>query len=227
MKKLVIVVLSLFGSMGVFGQSATSNDTTSSKCYYIASLHAGTSGIGVDFKYNFKGHSAIRLGFSSLPFNYSTVADLGLQLKTEAKTKYNNIHLMYEYQPFPSLKGIRVVAGASYFMNASASAKLTPNSDITAGINTLTLAEIGDITITVDSKGVAPYLGVAFGKILPTKRLNLNFDLGSYYLPSPSVTSVGTKLLSNNADLGTTLHENLKDYHWMPVLQISLNYLIK
>jgi hypothetical protein len=227
MKKLVIVVLSLFGSMGVFGQTAISTDTTASKCHYVASLHAGTAGLGIDFKYNFLDHSTIRLGYSTIPFNYSTVIDLGLELKTDAKADYNNLHLLYEYQPFKSKKGIRLVAGAAYFTNAMASAKLTPNSTLTAGVTTLTAEEIGDITVTVDSKGIAPYLGLAFGKVVPNKRFNVNFDLGSYYLPAPKVTAEGTKLLANNTELGTTLNENLKDYRWMPVIQLSLNYLIK
>ena len=62
---------------------------------------------------------------------------------------------------------------------------------------------------------------------MPKKRFNLNFDLGTFYLPSPKVTVVGTKLLKNNEDLGVRLTEDLKTYRWMPMLQLNFTYLIK
>jgi hypothetical protein len=227
MKKLLICAMSFFGSMGVFGQSTPDAETSECNNHYIIGLHAGTSGFGLNFKYNFLDHSSVRLGTSMIPFSYSTIQNLGADFKIDAKATYNNIHLLYEYQPFKSVKGIRLVAGAGYFVSAMTNAKLTPDNNITAGITTLTADEIGDLTVKIDSKGFAPYLGLGFGKSIPSKRLNVNFDLGSFYLPTPTATAEGTKLLADNQELANTLTANLSDYRWLPVLQLNINYLIK
>lgn len=203
--------------------------TDSSKCqsHYLTSLHLGSSGLGLDFKYNFKSHSSVRIGFSTIPLNYSTVVDLGLEMKTDAKANYTNVHLLYEFQPFKNVKRLKVVGGVAYFTQGYVSTMLTPQSDVVAGITTLTPDEIGDLSIKIDSKGIAPYLGLGVFKTLPKKRLNVNFDLGAFFLPKPVVTAVGTKALVNTTEMVETLNENLKDYRWMPVLQMNINYLIK
>lgn len=219
--------MTLIGSMGVFGQSTPSADSSKCNDHYIVGLHAGTSGFGLNFKYNFLNHSSVRLGTSLIPFSYTTIQDLGAEFKIDAKATYNNIHLLYEYQPFKNIKGIRVVAGAGYFVSAMTEASFSPNETITAGVTSLTKEEIGDLTVNIDSKGFAPYLGLGFGKTVPSKRLNVNFDLGSFYLPAPTATAEGTKLLSENQELANTLTSNLTDYRWLPVLQLNINYLIK
>jgi hypothetical protein len=227
MKKTLFLITSLLGSMGVFSQTAPKPDTTTLEKSYIIGIHGGTSGIGLNFKFNFKNHSTLRLGGSMIPFSYSTVQNLGANFKIDAKASYNNIHLLYEYQAFKKVKRLKFVAGFGYFFNANTSAKLSPNESISAGITTLTPEEMGDLTIKIDSKGLAPYLGVGLGKSVPTKKLNVTLDLGTFYLNKPIATTVGTKLLSNNQELANTLTENLKDYRWLPVLQLNLNYKIK
>ncbi len=226
MKKIYLLALTLVGSMNLFGQ-ATSADTTKSCDYRLmTSLHAGTSGFGLDFKYNCGIHTA-RIGYSTIPFHYETVLDMGLSMGTDAKVSYNNIHLIYDIQPFKKAAWFRVNAGAAYFVSASAVAKLTPKDSVNTKIVTLSPDEIGNVEITVDNKGFAPYLGIGLGRAVPKKKFNVNFDFGTYYLPAPTVTVVGTKLLENNAALGTQLTEDLKTYRWMPMIQLNFTYLIK
>jgi hypothetical protein len=227
MKKTLFLITTLFGSMGVFSQTSLKPDTTALEKSYIFGLHGGTSGIGLNFKFNFKNHSTIKLGGSMIPFSYSTVQNLGANFKIDAKASYNNIHLLYEYQALKKVKRLKFVAGFGYFFNANTSAKLSPNESITAGITTLTPEEMGELTIKIDSKGVAPYLGIGLGKSVPTKKVNVTLDLGTFYLNKPIATAVGTKLLSNNQELANTLTENIEDYRWLPVLQLNLNYKIK
>lgn len=227
MKKIYAIVLSLISSYGIYGQESTTPEASPCTMHYLGSLHAGSSGLGLNFKLNFKEHSSVRLGLSMIPFKYSTVVDLGMSLNAETEANYTNFHLLYEYQPIKSVKGIRLVGGLAYFSSANVTAKLTPESAVSTSLVTLTKEEIGDLDIRIDSKGIAPYIGIGLGKTLPKNRFNVNFDLGSYFLSSPTVTSVGTKLLANNESIGTTLTENLKDYRWLPVLQINFNYLIK
>lgn len=227
MKKLLLFIATLISSISIFGQSSISKDSNKYESHYLIGLHVGSSGIGLNFKYNFINNSSLRIGSSIIPLTYSTVQDFGSEYRIDAKATYSNLHFLYEYQPFKKINRIKVIAGFGYFINATTSAKLSPNEAFDAGITTLTPEEIGNITINFNSKGFAPYLGLGFGKTTPKKRFNLNFDLGTYFLHKPLVTAIGTKLLSNNEQIGTTLTENLKDYRWLPVLQINLNYLIK
>ena len=226
MKKIYLLALTLVGSMNLFGQATSADSTKSCDYRLMTSLPAGTSGFGLDFKYNCGIHTA-RIGYSMIPFHYATVVDMGLSMGADAKVTYNNLHLIYDVQPFKKAAWFRVNAGAAYYTNASAVAKLTPQEAVDAKIVTLTPEEIGDVTITVDSKGFAPYLGIGLGRAVPKKKVNVNFDFGSYYLSAPEVTVVGTKLLENNAALGTQLTEDLKTYRWMPMLQLNITYLIK
>ena len=227
MKKILLFITALFSSIGVFGQSSISKDSNKYECHYLIGLHGGSSGIGLNFKYNFVNHSSLRVGSSIIPLSYSTVQDFGSEFRIDAKATYSNLHLLYEYQPFKKIKKIKLITGFGYFINATTSAKLSPNEAFDAGVTTLTPEEIGDLTININSKGFAPFLGLGFFKSIPKKRFNLNFDLGTYFLQKPLVTVIGTKLLDNNEEIGTTLTENLKEYRWLPVLQINLNYLIK
>ncbi len=228
MKKIYLVALTLVSSMNLFGQATFTDSTKSCDYRLMTSLHLGTVGFGLDFKYNSGIHTA-RLGYSTIPFHYATVIDMGSKLKMGAETKvsYNNIHLIYDLQPFKKADWFRLNAGAAYFVSASVFAKLTPQDSINAKIVSLSPEEIGNVSITVDSKGFAPYLGIGLGRAVPKNRFNVNFDFGTYYLPAPTVTVIGTKLLSNNTSLGTQLTEDLKAYRWMPMLQLNLTYIIK
>lgn len=227
MKMKFLIIPLIICSLNVLGQSHVKTDSTSISNHYIFGMHAGTSGLGLNFKYNFLNHSSIRFGASVIPLTYSTVQNLGSEFQIDAKASYNNLHFFYEYQILKKRKGIKIVFGSGYFTNAITRVKLTPQEGFDAGITTLTAEEIGDLTISIDSKGIAPYLGLGFGKTIPNKRFNINFDLGTYYLTRPTAKAEGTKLLSDNEAIGTTLTENLKDYRWLPVIQLNFNYLIK
>lgn len=226
MKKIYLLALTFVGTMNLFGQTKSADTLSTADHRFMTSLHAGTVGFGLDFKYNYGMHTA-RLGYSMIPFHYATVVDMGLQMGADAKVSYNNVHLLYDVTPFKKAQWLRFTAGAAYFTSAQVIAKLTPQEAVETKIVTLTAEEIGNVEITVDSKGFAPYLGLGLGRAVPKKKFNVNFDLGSYYLPAPTVSVVGTKLLENNAALGTQMTEDLKTYRWMPVLQLNFTYLIK
>ncbi len=76
-------------------------------------------------------------------------------------------------------------------------------------------------------KGVAPYVGLGFLNAFPKSRFNVNLDLGTYYVGAPKSTVVGTQLLAENYRLEPQLDENMKDYKWLPVMQINFNFKIR
>lgn len=199
---------------------------SSEKIQLIGSLNLGSTGIGGEVKLPIKRHT-VKLGYNYLPLSYSTDFTMGLALKVDAEGSFKKINCTYEYQLFEKKEWFKVQAGISYLTNANSTVTLTPTQSVSAGIVSLNADEIGNVTVTSDSKGIAPYLGLGFGRTVPKKKLNVGLDLGVNYINAPKVTSIGTKLLSDNEQLGIDLTEKLKTYRWLPVMQLSINYLIE
>ncbi len=199
---------------------------SSEKIQLIGSLNLGSTGIGGEVKLPIKRHT-VKLGYNYLPLSYSTDFTMGLALKVDAEGSFKKINCTYEYQLFEKKEWFKVQAGISYLTSANSTVTLTPTQSVSAGIVSLNADEIGNVTVTSDSKGIAPYLGLGFGRTVPKKKLNVGLDLGVNYINAPKVTSIGTKLLSDNEQLGIDLTEKLKTYRWLPVMQLSINYLIE
>ncbi len=199
---------------------------SSEKIQLIGSLNLGSTGIGGEVKLPIKRHT-VKLGYNYLPLSYSTDFTMGLALKVDAEGSFKKINCTYEYQLFEKKEWFKVQAGISYLTSANSTVTLTPTQSVYAGIVSLNADEIGNVTVTSDSKGIAPYLGLGFGRTVPKKKLNVGLDLGVNYINAPKVTSIGTKLLSDNEQLGIDLTEKLKTYRWLPVMQLSINYLIE
>lgn len=204
---------------------STKTDHTSSTAWLKNSsvqVHGGTQGFGVAARYQFIPKVAARIGGSygsvniNKGFNFSN-----LSTDNKLKGKLGNIHLYGEYT---ALDWLRVVAGAGYFFKADANIVMTPNKSVTQDGITLEPEELGTLTTNVTYKKVAPYLGVGLGRGLPQKRFNANVDLGFYYLSAPKVTMTGTEYLEGNDQNGPILTENMKNYRFLPVIQLNLNF---
>jgi hypothetical protein len=187
-------------------------------------LHAGTQGFGLDFKYGLNEKMAIKTGVSStLGVGVSNVVQLeGLNADNKLKAHFSNIHLMGDYSPFKT-SSFRITAGVAYLFEARGNLHFIPQGTYTFDGMELTGEEVGDLTIDLSWKGVAPYIGVGFFKTSPNKLLNINMDVGTYYLNAPKSTIVGTKLLSDNYQLEPQLDKNMRSYRFLPLLQINFN----
>jgi hypothetical protein len=211
----------------IFCASSTFFSQEESKSFkLITGLNLGSTGVGVELKYPINRHT-VRLGFSYLPLAYSTDYNLGLALNLAAEGSIQKLNCMYEFQPFLKQEWFKIQAGLSYLTKASSKVILTPTQSVTTGIISLNSDEIGNITLTSDSKGIAPYFGIGLGRTTPKKKLNVTFDMGVNYLKATRITSEGTKLLANNQQLGEVLTEKVKTYRWLPVIQMNVNYVIE
>src|SRR5690606_24153234 len=88
----------------------------------------------------------------------------------------------------------------------------------------ITPDEIGTLDFKVETGKIAPYIGLGLGKGIPGKKFNVNLDLGTYYISAPKVTAIGTKLLSDNQSNAEIIQNNIKDYRFIPVLQLNFNF---
>jgi hypothetical protein len=185
-------------------------------------VHGGTQGFGVAVRYQFIPQLAARLGgsYGSVNINEGFNFD-NLSTDNKLKGKISNIHLFGEYN---ALNWLRVVAGAGYFFKANANVVMTPNESVTRDGITLQPEELGILTTDVNYKKFAPYIGLGLGRGLPQKRFNANVDFGFYYLSAPTVTMTGTEYLDGNTQNGPILTENMKNYRFLPVVQLNLNF---
>jgi hypothetical protein len=210
-------------------KSKLENKAESSNSNISIQLSGGTQGIGGDLRYGFINKLSLRLGGNYTPLTYNgSVTSSGLQTNFNLAAKFANFHLLADYAPFINTKGLRLVSGLAYFNQGSLTASVNPTGSINVGNYTLSGADIGNLNLDVSWKrGVAPYLGIGLFKSFPNHFFNVNLDLGTYYVNSPSTNIAGTGLLLDNYKLEPKLNENLRDYKWLPVLQLNLNFKIK
>jgi len=189
---------------------------------------AGSQGLGVDFKYGITNSLSARFGGSVLPVKANNVFNFSsFESNTVAKAEFNNVHLYADYTPFESVSWLRVVGGAGYLFKASGKLNVTPTGTYKVSNYQIESEELGVMDVDVSWKGVAPYLGLGLFNAFPKSRFNVNLDLGTYYVNSPKSTIVGTKLLSENYKLEPQIDQNLKDYKWLPIMQVNFNFKIR
>lgn len=189
-------------------------------------VEGGTQGFGGDLRYSFLPKLSARLGANFLPLNANNVFSVsGFDANNSLTARFSNVHLLADYTPFKA-QWFRIVGGAAYLTKANGNVNIVPNSNYNFGNTTLTADQLGQLNVDVTWKGVAPYLGVGFFKAVPSRLFNINLDLGTYYLSSPNAIVTGTKLLVDNSSQQGQINENLKNYRFLPVVQLNFNFRI-
>jgi hypothetical protein len=218
----LLCCITLARAQGVSVDSTKTAQTSFNPLLATVQLHGGTQGFGAAVRYQFIPQLAARLGgsFGSVNINEGFNFD-NLSTDNKLDGEISNVHLFGEYS---ALNWLRLVAGAGYFFKANANVVMTPNEPVTRDGITLQPEELGTLTTNVKYKKFAPYIGLGLGRGLPQKRFNANVDLGFYYLSAPTVTMTGTDYLDGNAQNGPILTENMKNYRFLPVLQLNLNF---
>lgn len=191
-------------------------------------LQVGTQGLGADVRFGVLRRLSLRAGLSFIPVKANNVLSLpGFQSTNSATINFYNAHLLADFVPFKGIRGFRLVGGAAYLYKADGGLSIIPTGSYTYGNTTVTGADIGNLNMNVSWKGIAPYMGIGLFKSFPNHVFNFNLDLGTYYMTSPSTHIIGTGLLTNNSTLEPQFNNNLKDYRWLPVIQLNFNFKIK
>jgi len=188
-------------------------------------LNLGSQGIGGEFTYGVAKKVALRLGVNVIPVSVNDAfefADFNSTSKVSAK--FTNIHLLADYTPFKSAPAFRLVGGVAYFARAKGSMYVQPKDNYTYGDIVLNEEQMGYLNMDIDWKGIAPYAGIGLFRVMPKRRFNVNLDLGTYYLKQPDIKIVGTGILKGNNSQEGQLEENVKDYRWLPVIQLNFSY---
>jgi len=188
-------------------------------------VEAGTQGMGADIRYGLTDRFSLRIGANYIPVNYNSNFSIsGFQTDYTASANFLNFHLLGDVVPFEGARGLRLVFGGAYLYKANTGVVLSPTGNYSIGNYNVSGNDIGILNMDVSWKGVAPYLGLGLFKSSPNRVFNFNLDLGTYYLTAPSTHIVGTNLLVDNNQLEPQFDNNLKNYRWLPVLQLNFNF---
>ena len=174
-------------------------------------LSVSTVGVGLDVSTPIGNYLALRGGVSFMP-KFTVTDEVNADLKgvpqgypqsaeveLEGSTKRTTGELLLNLYPFRS-NGFFVAAGASF--GGDKFVQITGHSDelqqlIAAGGSAG--LQIGDVSIPVDQNGnvsgglkvsaVRPYVGLGYGRAVPSKRINFMLDAGVQLHGTPEVYS--------------------------------------
>ena len=220
MKQLYFLLLIALISNNSFSQTWGSDYEPGEKS---VSMHLGSQGLGLEFKYLLVQKLAARAGFSILPVKTDKVVQsFSSDTDDRLNAKFTNAHVLLDY---PILgRGVRLVVGGAYFFKAEGTIESKAMEGFTLGDRSFTAEEVGMLKIKSDWKGLRPYAGLGFFRDFPKNRVNVTLDLGLYHLGSPKVHTSSTGMLYLDETNRKRLEDNLSSYQWMPLGQIGINY---
>ena len=212
-----------FAQLSCHGSGKKSENENPEKCTTFQ-LHLGTQGIGLDYRQTLSSTTGLRIGVSGVP--RLSFSDSAGKYQNDISGKMFNGHVLADFRPFDKgfLQTMRLVAGFAYMSLEGTYVRTPHNGSFRFGDIPLTSEETGFAKVTAESRGFAPYAGVAALDFLNGKPFFMNVDLGTYYLPRPRTTLVGTGMMSSMDKQNRQLEENIKGYRWLPVLQLNLIY---
>lgn len=222
--KINTLLLLLLAFSGHYTKGQSSSAAPSFLHQKSVQLNIGTQGIGAEFNYGILPKLALSVGGNIIPFKANNIFDIsGLNSTSKVSADFYNLHLMADYTPWENLRWLRIVGGLGYFFKARGDVTINPSDRYTYGDLVLTPEQVGHVNLDVDWNGLAPYGGIALAGIFPNKSFNVDFDLGTYYLNRPEANIKGTGILSGNDSQSPQLQQNVRNYRWLPVLQINFN----
>ncbi|HMQ49272.1 MAG TPA: hypothetical protein PKA00_17445 [Saprospiraceae bacterium] len=183
--------------------------------------------IGLEFATSLSSNWWLRAGFNHMDFfvaGYETNLNRFEQYAViDLDAKHSNIDFLIDWQPWKA--NIRFVGGFGAFFDNYFFAKFQLRDNIPFNDIELTPEEIGYLTAEIDYKSIInPYLGVSFGKIVPSKRVGFSLDLGTYYKGKPNILLDGTNIVRHNSLNSEALEDNLSTYRWWPVASLRLGF---
>jgi len=232
MKKLAICVA--IGSFGLLCVHAQTIDRARSINPVSPSfgILVGT-GVGLTYYQPVGRQFSVQAGASFMPFHTKIVGAYGeYETRSRVNAQIHNVHLLLGWMPFHGtgnfMRHFTINAGAAYLLRAEGSIGTHLNEPYYYGDIRVPQSMIGEVNTTVNwEQSVAPYFGIGLTNVRIDDRFGFNVGVGGYYLPSPSVSMKGTKLLAHNEANGPIIERNIKNYRLLPQIQLGVNYRLR
>ena len=187
--------------------------------------HAGLLGYGADFATRVNPHLILRAGVNFFQLEgFEDVRELaGRSVLIVASNNTLSFDMMGEYYPWQK-SSFKLIFGGSYIQSLTANAMIMVTDPMMFGEIELTPEQVGEMDIELAYGGMAPFLGIGFGRSIPNKRIGLGLEVGSYYIGSPSVNMNASELLepSASAEQEKSLEESFRTLSWLPAVKFRL-----
>ncbi len=207
-----------------------------------ASVGVGLNGIDVELATPVTPYLAVRGGLSVMPnFNMGTDVDVELDgqvagtMNVDGSLKRVSGQILFNVYPFRS-SSFFVTAGSYFGGSSLVTIEGTGDQDLKDKIAEAESAGvvIGDQTIPFDENGnvsgglkvanFRPYVGLGFGRAIPSKRLNVSVELGVQFHGRPEVyTNTGELDLNSFGEDGSTFSDIIDKFKVYPAFKIRLN----
>ena len=203
--------------------------------------HVGTAGYGFEVATPLTKFINLRAGMSFMPgISFGDTYDVELnagnnvggyyEMDVDASIKRTQTHVIANIYPFAWTGGAFYIAAGAYFGGKDI-VKLKGHSDELAGMGDAMLefedynipVKNGNVTASLRSKSFRPYLGLGFGRPVPTRRLNFAFELGVQFMGKMKVMAGGEELKPMNDDADGTWHDIMDKVTVYPVMKFTLS----
>ncbi|MCI0433219.1 MAG: hypothetical protein L0271_06170 [Gemmatimonadetes bacterium] len=185
--------------------------------------HAGTLGVGGDVSIGLGRQLAVRAGANVQPWEpsreYSGV-DFTLELPSPTYTG------MVDWHPGGSV--FRISGGAVHF-GSSTEVTAVPVAPVEIGNTTYQPSQVGTLSGRLETREIAPYVGLGFGKAPGRSGVGLALDLGVAWQGEPEVTLASNGPLASDpafmqelAREEQNIEEDAKAIRFYPVLSLGL-----
>lgn len=238
-KAAIRLLLTVFAALGFSTLQANTGENLQDSSYNDTTfplnlgVHVGTTGFGLHLSTPLGAQFGVRLGASFMPFNTNIQGNYSnRETESDVKIKAHNISALFSWTPFYQSAGFfrsfAVNAGGAFFYNLDAELTTKLAEPYRHGDIMIDEDEVGEIRTDIKyKKTISPYLGVGLNDIRLGDGFSLQVDLGSYYLPKPSVSITGTGLLQGNAGNAATVENNIKNYRFLPRVEVGVSYRIR
>ncbi|MBC7383908.1 MAG: hypothetical protein H7296_13135 [Bacteroidia bacterium] len=201
------------------------NGTNSNKIAWGAGVNFSTNGIGVQLSGAITNNNKLigRISGSYLQYEFKKIEyDVsGTKLSSNVKLTFGSVGGYLDWHPFGN--AFKLTGGVAYLLtNMKGSAYV--RDSVKQGEITLNTASVGNIQIGVDTRVIAPYMGIGFGRAVPKNRLGFGIEVGTYYIGPPRISFICTGLLEPTSDQEEVLKKNMQQYQWLPQLMININF---
>lgn len=128
-----------------------------------------------------------------------------------------------EYLPFQN-SSFKLVFGLGFLNNVNVNGTITYKEGVQYGDVTIAPQDVGKVVINSKWSGVAPFLGLGFGRAVPKNKIGFGIDIGTYFAKSPEVDLKADKLLAPTQNEQANLQEAFESLTFIPRIQFRLTY---
>ena len=186
----------------------------------------GLPGLGIEFARKLSPKFSARLAWHSAQLINLGVENIEIKddkVNLLANAEVSIIDLGIEYNPFKN-SSFKLTTGLGYLANVNTNLVVTYTEDVKLGDVIITKNDVGEIVADVTWSGIAPYVGIGFGRAVPKRRFGFGFELGTYYTSSPDVKLTASELLAPTASQEENLQKSLSSFKFIPRVQVRLVY---